>query len=383
MGAIFLIDENDELKKMNETMYEAEELLQSLLEKYPELMPGDQLNTSNPRRWLLISRETGVPDSENSNSRWSLDHLFLDQEGVPTLVEVKRSTDTRIRREVVGQMLDYAANATVYWRTNEIRELFERRCEEKGVRPESELEDFLGSEDSDELWKKVELNLAAGRIRMIFVADKLPKELRRIIEFLNQQMSPAEVLGLEIKQYTKGQMKSLIPQFVGLSEEAHQKKMGVERGVTWDEGAFLAFLNEHSSKEDVDVAKALLAWSKERLDDIWWGKGKKYPSFVPTMKTPDGDFFIIYPWSGFTGNPKVEISFQHMKVKPFGDLKWRKKLIEKINEVPGLHIEEDRISKRPGIPFETLKNAESMRGFLKALDWAVDSVKEEYGLASK
>ena len=28
----------------------------------------------------------------------------------PTLVEVKRSSDTRIRREVVGQMLDYAAN---------------------------------------------------------------------------------------------------------------------------------------------------------------------------------------------------------------------------------------------------------------------------------
>jgi hypothetical protein len=32
---------------------------------------------------------------------------------VPTLLEVKRSSDTRIRREVVGQMLDYAANGVV------------------------------------------------------------------------------------------------------------------------------------------------------------------------------------------------------------------------------------------------------------------------------
>ena len=32
---------------------------------------------------------------------------------MPTLVEVKRSSDTRIRREVVGQMLHYAANAVV------------------------------------------------------------------------------------------------------------------------------------------------------------------------------------------------------------------------------------------------------------------------------
>src|SRR6185312_796656 len=56
---------------------------------------------------------------------WSLDHLFLDEEGVPMLVEVKRSTDTRIRREVVGQMLDYAANALSYWNVAAIKARFE------------------------------------------------------------------------------------------------------------------------------------------------------------------------------------------------------------------------------------------------------------------
>jgi hypothetical protein len=40
--------------------------------------------------------------------------LIIDQHAIPTLVEVKRSTDTRIRREVVSQMLDYAANADNY-----------------------------------------------------------------------------------------------------------------------------------------------------------------------------------------------------------------------------------------------------------------------------
>jgi len=55
-----------------------------------------------------------IPDREDGSGRWSLDHLFLDQDSIPTLVEVKRSSDTRIRREVVGQILDYAANALVY-----------------------------------------------------------------------------------------------------------------------------------------------------------------------------------------------------------------------------------------------------------------------------
>jgi hypothetical protein len=64
---------------------------------------------------LLVRREAGVPEAEGAADRWFLDHVFLDGEGVPTLVEVKRSTDTRIRREVVGQMLDYAANILAHW----------------------------------------------------------------------------------------------------------------------------------------------------------------------------------------------------------------------------------------------------------------------------
>jgi hypothetical protein len=57
-----------------------------------------------------VQAEIGIGEEPDRSARWSLDHLFLD---VPTLVEVKRSTDTRVRREVVGQMLDYAAYAGV------------------------------------------------------------------------------------------------------------------------------------------------------------------------------------------------------------------------------------------------------------------------------
>jgi hypothetical protein len=74
----------------------------------------------------LIDRESAVPDTEEGPGRWSVDHLFLDQDCVPTLVEVKRSSDTRIRREVVGQLIDYAANAVVYWPVETLSELLER-----------------------------------------------------------------------------------------------------------------------------------------------------------------------------------------------------------------------------------------------------------------
>jgi hypothetical protein len=39
-----------------------------------------------------------------STDRGYLDHLFLDQDAVPTLVKVKSSEKTQIRREAVSQM---------------------------------------------------------------------------------------------------------------------------------------------------------------------------------------------------------------------------------------------------------------------------------------
>jgi hypothetical protein len=61
-------------------------------------------------------------------ARWRVDHLFLDQEGVPTLVEVKHSSNTQIRREIVGQLLEYAANSSNYWTAERMRESFEAQC---------------------------------------------------------------------------------------------------------------------------------------------------------------------------------------------------------------------------------------------------------------
>src|SRR6266487_4898323 len=139
MGGIYLIQQGGGLVEMPETAYDSEDLLQELLARYPSLLAGDQIDNAAPRRWLLISREVPLASEEGGASRWSVDHIFLDQDAVPTLVEVKRSTDTRIRREVVGQMLDYAANAVVYWPVEQMRERFERRCLQEDLESDQEL----------------------------------------------------------------------------------------------------------------------------------------------------------------------------------------------------------------------------------------------------
>lgn len=227
---IYLIDDAGSLKAMTEQRYESELLLQDMLEQFPEIMGGEQFGSeSESRRWLLVSREVEVPGEEGGSGRWYLDHLFLDQDGVPTLVEVKRSTDTRIRREVVGQMLDYAANAVVYWPLETIRAKFEAVHASEGEDYAQLIGDLVGESSGEgdpieEFWSRVSTNLRAGRIRMIFVADEIPPELRRIVEFLNGQMSPAEVSAIEIRQFVGQGIKTLVPTVVGQTVAAEQAK---------------------------------------------------------------------------------------------------------------------------------------------------------------
>src|SRR5437899_4656364 len=170
---IFLIQPNGELVEMNEQAYNSEDLLQTLLAKYPSLLAGNQIDPKAPRKWLFIEREAGVPSIEGGSGRWSADHLFLDQDAKPTIVEVKRSTDTRIRREVVGQMLDYAANAVVYWPIEMIRSKFEITCDRQGKNSIQVIAEFLAGDPSDDaaqeaFWSLVKTNLQAGKVRLVF-----------------------------------------------------------------------------------------------------------------------------------------------------------------------------------------------------------------------
>lgn len=141
--AVFL-KEGESFVRMSEEPYELEDVLQRLVAEHPEILAGDEVD---PRAWVLVRRETGVPDRAEGADRWSLDHLLVDREGVLTLVEVKRSSDTRARREVVAQMLDYAANGGAHWTAETVRGWFEEEHAEVGA--DAKLLE-MGCEDPEE-----------------------------------------------------------------------------------------------------------------------------------------------------------------------------------------------------------------------------------------
>lgn len=221
---IFVLNQGNELVEMMMQPYETEDVLQKLLEDYPAVLAGE--GQTSTRRFALIKREAGVAAEVGGSDRWSLDHLFVDDEAVPTFVEVKRSSDTRIRREVVGQMLDYAANGISHWQVDVLREHFESTQSSRQEDPADVLRELVGDDhDVDAFWERVATNLKARKVRLVFLADEIPGELRSLIEFLNEQMRSVEVLGLEVKQYVgEGDIKTLVASAVGQTQAAQQAK---------------------------------------------------------------------------------------------------------------------------------------------------------------
>jgi hypothetical protein len=263
-----------ELHLLEEQPYEREDVLQEALERHPQVIAG--VTTTDGRRveLALVKREIGVPSQEGGSQVWSLDHLFVDAEGVPVLVEVKRSSDTRIRREVVGQMLDYAANGTKYWPVGELRRAFEARMAAEELDADSWLAERFGVDDADEYWRRVEHNLRGGQLRLVFVADRLPSELVRIIEYLNEQMHDTEVLGVELRQYRGADThRAFVPSVVGRTSRAVDAKTPEGSTRRWDRDSFLQVARERRTAEEVALIERIFRHIEDRGGYPKWGGG--------------------------------------------------------------------------------------------------------------
>jgi len=343
--SIFILAPSGELSELRETPYNSEDLLQRLLENYTELLAGSQIDEKNPRNWILVSREMGVPDQQDAGNRWSLDHLFIDQDGIPTLVEVKRSSDTRIRRKVVGQILDYAANAISYWSVEQLIHTFENNCKAQKLDPTEEINKLIDDESTvDEFWELVSTNLKAGKIRMLIVADIIPYELKSIIEFLNAQMSPAEILGIEIKQFKNDSLKTLVPRVIGKTAKSDSiKKVRVGNAGQIDFDAYWQVYETHAGKESMAIAQKIIESIKYRKDYYYFGgSGIEHGSghsILPTTyaryKGKKKKIYIISLWT----SGSVEILLQYLRGRGFFDHEENQKLfIDKLNQLEGVDI---------------------------------------------
>ncbi len=267
-----------------------EDALQTLLEQYPEIIPGSQISLSSeePPRFALLRREMPV-------AGWSLDHLYVDQFGVLTLVETKLLQNPESRREVIGQIVEYAANAREAWGSGLVRNYANEFWNKKGRDLEEVLKETFPGLDLEEFWRSVENNLRQGRIRLLIGADTLRPEVRRMIEYLNSEMQNVEVLGLELRVYGEdGDNLIFVPRIVGQTQAILDRKTSPSTTTDWTSELLRDVYQKMPDQQGSNLIK-VLDWS---LDNSCFLRSRSQtPSFG--IKYLNGNRFLSFYEDGY------------------------------------------------------------------------------------
>jgi hypothetical protein len=363
MTGIYL-RQGDTYVAMRETPYDTEDLLQGLIERHPEMLASEE---DGRQSVILVRREAGVSGPDDVGARWSLDHLYLDREGIPTLVEVKRSSDTRSRREVVAQMLDYAANARASFGVERMIDWLEEAARRRGSTGADTLLEAFGVEDTEAYWQDVDTNLKAERLRLVFVSDRIGSELRSIIEFLNRQMTATEVVAIEVKQYTDadGQHQTIVPRLVGDTAEARAVKRAGPRGDRLDHDQVIAALSEHSEAA-ANAADAILRWAESapHLD-------VRYTTTMGVIETRGRPILKIRTASDSRARA-LEVHLETL-VK-HGD-PWDQDHVDQlVDELARVGVTLDPGRRWPNAAIEPLADQQRRRSFLDEINRVIDSL---------
>ena len=288
---LFFVSEDQRVQEMTEVNIKdmLESKLQEIVEKNPDLLSREWDN--QPRKLFLIAREKEIHAEEDAGNSFSLDHLLVDSEGVPILVEVKRSTDTRIRREVAAQMLDYACRASS-WEIEILKGLFKENNESR-----LDAEPYF---ENDEFWNRVSTNLQAEHFRLVFVADRIPETLRILIEFMDRAMNNIEVYGVELKPYQTADGAMLLSSnIVGNSLNVRTKPTYSSRGTgKWTRESFLSRIYEKEGADVEKAAESLLDLCESLGLSGFFGRGAIFANFMAKCGS-DTVFQIGQAWGQF------------------------------------------------------------------------------------
>ena len=170
-------------------------------------------------------------------------------------------------------MLDYAANILAHWPPERMCDEFEAGCDHAGDEPAEKVQE-ISDADYEDYWTRVKTNLAAKRLRLVFVADEIPASLQTVVEFLNEQLRDTEVLAVEVKHIKGDGVTVLTTQIIGRTSTAQHAKAVTEKR-EWSSESGLDEMRHSSSAETVKVAERLLTWANDRNLPVAWGSGAK------------------------------------------------------------------------------------------------------------
>lgn len=285
-----------------------ESWLQELIFSYPRILPvGEIESIFNP----LISIGREIPTEVGS-----IDNLFISPQGYLTIVETKLWRNPEARREVVGQIIDYAKEVSK-WSYEDLNQKV-KNYSKASINKDLGIVDLikkscdLDEEQEIELIDAITKNIKQGHFLLLIVGDGIRESVEDMAEYLSQYPQLHFTLALvELKIYEMGKDRLVIPQLVVRTQEVTRAIIRVEgqnienlfidmdlnteenedrkRRYTLSEEKFFEELRENVSEEAISFAKKLMEGARELGCEIVW----RQSSFVIRYPDPLGSSQLL------------------------------------------------------------------------------------------
>ena len=290
---------------LNEKHFQ-ENWLQKIIHKNPQILPIDDIE-SGFAPLISLGREI-------STSVGYIDNLYISPNGYLTIVETKLWRNPESKREVVGQIIDYAKELT-NWNFTKLND---------GVKKSSQLynnnskgiieliKDFENIEEHEEykIIDNIERNLKRGRFLLLIVGDGIRESVEEMVDFLSNTPQIQFTLGLVELQFYKnpnveGELIA-IPNLITRTREITRAIVKIENSTngnvtietdfieekvkpitartTITEDDFFEQLQQNTDYESAEFAKHILATVKEKGYFVEWRQG----AFVAKILDPNG-----------------------------------------------------------------------------------------------
>jgi hypothetical protein len=283
--------------------------IQELIQKNPNILPVAEIE---PAFTPLISIGKEVPTADGS-----IDNLFISPNGNLTIVETKLWRNPEARRQVVGQIIDYAKEITRWTYEdldNRVRTYNKKyRKEDSNIIDTIKMFENIDDDDENKIVDKISRKMKRGEFLLLIVGDGIRESVEAMAEFINQTPQLHFTLALvELQTYAIEICNSIfdlvIPQVItrtreitravvriegdgnliklvqlGIDTKPQSEKQPLKRQSLSEEDYFDA-LGQSVDSNQVDFARKLIEDMENRGCVIEW----KNASYVIKLPDPGG-----------------------------------------------------------------------------------------------
>ena len=264
--------------------FEDEAALHQRLVEAPEMLP-----LSGQPRLAAVGSKVRLGNSE-------ADVIAVELGGRPVVIEVKLARNNEARRAVVAQALAYAAYLHGITAREFERDILGPHLQKAGhdsLADAMRAADQEGEFDEDSVDEALTEHLRTGGFRVVFVLDDAPRELVRLVGYLEAIADRITVDLVTVRAYEVGDSQILLPQRVdpermpdesrSHSPKVTQKPIPSEGSARFREAASDARADEQTSLLRLaDWADALQAEGLVRLHSVEGKNGDRF-TLVPSL----------------------------------------------------------------------------------------------------